>query len=65
MKSETEKLKDLEQKVTHDLNPKLTDEQHQKIKEEIKKEKEKFIQDQVRYYEGLRSCGVVWDGCLK
>ena len=53
MKSETEKLKDLEQKVTHDLNPKLTDEQHQKIKEEIKKEKEKFIQDQVRYHESL------------
>jgi len=54
VKSETEKLKDLEQKVTHDLNPKLTDEQHQKIKEEIKKEKEKFIQDQKAQEEQIK-----------
>lgn len=39
--------KDVELKIGHELNPKLTDEQHKKIAEEIKAEKEKFIKEQV------------------
>ena len=44
---EIEREKETEAKLTHEFNPELTDQQHQKIKDDIKREKEEFIKEQV------------------
>ena len=44
---EVQNKADLETKFGHEKDPELSDEQHRKIKEEIAKEKDAFIQEQV------------------